>query len=578
VLTRWPVNLVRGLSLADKCLVLFGGAVVLIVAGALVFPWLRMQALVDEGELDFSRYLADSWADAQDDQLGNPFGDADQSEIRNLPTRPPGLTARLLSPDIVREQAGASPRLAKDLARFVADPSLEDSQAVIRTASGRSYRYLRPQWEGQTLTGLLVLERPSPNAGRLVVINTLYLLSAGSFVLGLAILVFYLITHKLVLAPVRELTRTAERVRSGEVGIRSEIETGDEFEVLAETFNQMLESLSSATDKLRSSNAAMDLKLTELAEANIRLYESMQLKSDFLASVSHELRTPLNAIIGFAELLMSIADRDTRLQQPPDEASLAKRQRYLNNIVSAGRSLLEMIEDLLEMAKIEAGRVNIEPEAVNLNEVCDGLMGLVYPLAERKGITARLVLGERLPVIYSDPRKLQQILFNFLANAVKFTGTIGSDGRPGEVVLRAERLPVADRDGIERVRISVMDNGPGISPEDHESVFEKFRQLDSSHTRGHAGTGLGLAIAKEFAMLIQAEIHLQSDIGEGAMFTLVVPVKLDESRLAEQVLEHRFRATLVGRTDMDEPDPPATFEPPTPEPRAADLRDRPSSE
>jgi signal transduction histidine kinase len=259
---------------------------------------------------------------------------------------------------------------------------------------------------------------------------------------------------------------------------------------------------------------------------------------------------------------MSIADRDSRIQQAPDEASLAKRQRYLNNIVSAGRSLLEMIEDLLEMAKIEAGRVNIEPEAVDLNEVCDGLMGLVYPLAERKGITARLVVGERLPIIHTDPRKLQQILFNFLANAVKFTGTIGSDGRPGEVVLRAEKLPVADRDGIERVRISVMDNGPGIAPEDHESVFEKFRQLDSSHTRGHTGTGLGLAIAKEFAMLIQAEIHLESDIGEGAMFTLVVPVKLDDGRLAEQVLEHRFRATLVGRTGMDEPDPPATFESP----------------
>lgn len=554
VLPRWSVNLIRGLSLADKCLLLFGGAVVLIVSVALTFPWLRMQALVDEGELVFSRYLADSYEAAE--------------RLRDTPTldRPSGLTVRRLTPELVREQAMGSPRLARDLERFEGDVFLEETQSVIRTEDGRAYRYLRPsRAAGGQVVSMLVLERPSPAAAQLVVVNSLYILSAGSFVLGLAILVFYLITHKLILAPVRQLTETAERVRVGETSVRSEIETGDEFEVLADTFNNMLGTLESATEKLQASNAAMDMKLNELAEANIRLFEAMTLKSDFLASVSHELRTPLNAIIGFAELLLAIAERDDRTQQPPDAVSLAKRRRYLDNIMTAGRNLLEMIEDLLQMAKIEAGKVNLEPEEVELRDLCEGLMGLMYPLADRKGISVKLVLGERLPTLTTDARKLQQILFNFLANAVKFTEPVGSDGKPGEVVLRAERLPMTDRDGIERVRISVMDNGPGIPQEFHASIFEKFRQLDSSHTRGHAGTGLGLAIAQEFAQLLQGEIQLESDRGRGAMFTLVIPVQLDQTRLAEQALEHRFRASLTGRGEGvhspgSEPERQAAFE------------------
>lgn len=459
-----------------------------------------------------------------------------------------------------------SPQIVRELDRFEADPLRRHSQSVIRTEAGRTYRYLRPHRQAGSITSLLVIERPSPNAGRLVVVNTLYILSAASFVLGLAILVFYLITHRIILAPVRELTETAERVRQGNADARSDIQTGDEFEVLAGTFNEMLETLSSANERLRGSNAAMDIKISELAEANLRLYEAMSLKSEFLASVSHELRTPLNAIIGFAELLMAIADRDDQLDEPPGPASLAKRRRYLDNIVSAGRNLLDMIEDLLEMAKIEAGRVSVEVDPVEPRDLCEGLMGLIYPLAERARIRARLEIDDRLPMLQTDSRKLRQIIFNLLANAVKFTGEVGSDGRPGEVLLRAERLPVTDPQGIERVRFSVIDNGPGIAPEEHEAVFEKFRQIDASHTRGHAGTGLGLAIAREFSQLLQGELRLESDVGEGAMFTLVIPIDLDTARIAEQALESRFRATLSPRRANDEDPIPEASEPSAPEP------------
>ncbi len=565
MLLRWPANLVRGLSLADKCLILFGGTVVLIVASALTFPWLRMQSLVDAGELEFSTYLADVQEAREAERPLHEPTLGDHASLDAKAPDPPGMTARRLTPEEARNPATGSPQLARELERFEADPMKRHSQRVIRTEAGRTYRYLRPHREGGLVNSLLVIERPSPNAGRLIVVNTLYILSAASFVLGLAILVFYLITHRIILAPVRELTGTAERVRQGDADARSDIQTGDEFEVLAETFNEMLETLSSANERLRGSNAAMDVKISELAEANLRLYEAMSLKSEFLASVSHELRTPLNAIIGFAELLLAIADRDDQLDEPPGQASLAKRKRYLDNIVSAGRNLLDMIEDLLEMAKIEAGRVSVEVNPVEPRDLCEGLMGLIYPLAERAGIRARMEIDDRLPMLRTDPRKLRQIVFNLLANAIKFTGEIGSDGRPGEVLLRAERLPDTDPHGIERVRFSVIDNGPGIATEEHEAVFEKFRQIDASHTRGHAGTGLGLAIAREFSQLLQGELRLESDLGEGAMFTLVIPVELDTTRIAEQALESRFRATLSPRrANADDPVPDATSPEPDP--------------
>ncbi len=527
---------------------LFGGTVVLIVATALVFPWLRMQSLVDEGELEFSSYLADVYEATSDATTGEPAAsDASSAVSSPVIPEPRGMTIRVLTPEEITNPQTGSPQIERALARFEAEPSLRHSQSVIRTEAGRSYRYLRPQRTEAGVLRVLVLERPSPNAGRLIVVNTLYILSAGSFVLGLAILAFYLITHRIILSPVRALTETAEQVRLGRSEARSAINTGDEFEVLAETFNEMLDTLSSANARLRGTNAAMDLKLNELAEANLRLYEAMSLKSDFLASVSHELRTPLNAITGFAELLLSIADRDDALQEPPSPESLAKRRRYLDNIMHAGQTLLDMIEELLEMAKIEAGKVRLEITPVDPRDLCEGLMGLIAPLAERAGVTTELRIDPRTPVLETDARKLRQLIFNLLANGVKFTGPEGSDGRPGLVMLRVERLPETDPEGIERVRFSVIDNGPGIAPEDHDAVFEKFRQIEATHTRGHAGTGLGLAIAKEFAQMLQGDLLLESEVGEGAMFTLVVPVRLNESRLREHELESRFRASLAPR-------------------------------
>ncbi len=522
-----PANWVRGVSLADKCLILFGAAILLIVGVALAVPWVRMRALAWEVEVAHSRALAEAWSRTGADVRNAVLDPGTESWViedgADWPEGAPrALVAGLPGEGGERGEVAALDRAAEPAriwyARALGGPDSE--------ANGR--------W--------LVLARPTDAPVR-ASIDVLYLLSSGSLVLGLAVLVFYLITHRLVLSPVRQLRETVEHVRAGDLAVRSAIRTGDEFEELASTFNGMLETIEDANAKLRASNAAMDLKVTELTEANVRLDEAMTLKSDFLASVSHELRTPLNAIIGFAELLLEIARTEHRERSV--DPSLNKRIRYLDNIVVAGRSLLTLIEDLLAMARLEAGNVRVDIDEVSLPDVCEGLVGLIHPLASRKGVSVSLDLEESLPAIRTDARKFQQIVFNFLSNAVKFTEPLSAAGTPGRVVLRAERVPEEAK-----VCISVVDNGPGIGTEHHATIFEKFQQLENAHTRVHAGAGLGLAISKELASLIRGELRVVSEPGRGSIFSLIVPVDPELRELEEAQLESRFKAALHGRAEL----------------------------
>jgi two-component system sensor histidine kinase BarA len=525
----------RGISLANKCLLLFGGAVVLIVLAALTAPWIRMQALVREGQLELSRQLARAW-----EQMG-PEAQAVGLEERA------GIAAERLEIEEARRRAETDPFLAGAIETLEEDGERDDFQRPYWIGVAREYRYAKAvRDESGGLTGVILLTRLSGSAAWQLAINIIYLLSAAAVVLSLAVLVFYLVTHKLILSPVRALRVTADRVREGEFDARSDVSTGDEFEELSNTFNAMLGEIQRNQDQLRAINSALDVKLTELSEANTALYEAAKLKGEFLANVSHELRTPMNSIIGFAELLLEIAQAEAAAGD--DSTRLTKRVRYLENITGAARNLLEMITSLLEMAKIEAGRVDLRPAPVNIGEACQGLLGLIYPLAERKGIELKLDVEPDLPIVETDLKKFQHIAFNFLSNAVKFTEGKGRDGGPGMVTLRAERLLAGGApEAGERVRVSVIDTGPGIAPEDQERIFEKFQQLDGSHTREHPGTGLGLAICKELAGLLQGEIQLVSEVGRGSMFSLILPVKTDMQRVEEMKLEAAFRGSLAGR-------------------------------
>lgn len=525
------------LSLATKCLLLFGGASALIITIALSLPLLRMNGLVGSGELELARSVYATWASFEDDPSSRDELAAGGAIIRPM-TR--NQIDSALRDD--RFLAGAMRKFERSTSRveyFDADWS----------GWNRIYRYARATRDANSqITSVVVLEHRADGAGWLLVVNLLYVLAAGSVVLAVALVVYATIINRLILSPVQSLQKTAELVRDGDLETRSQIDTGDEFEELSETINLMLAELARQRDQLRDANKAMDIKLAELSEANTALFESARLKGEFLASVSHELRTPLNAIIGFAELLLEIARKEIAINAE-DEADtsfdpneLSKRERYLVNIVSAGRTLLEMIESLLEMAKIEAGRVELNIVAMNLAENCQALVGLIHPLARKKGIIVKLDVSPELPIVETDPKKFQQIIFNLLSNAVKFTGN-DTQGIPGEIVLRAEPIH-DDSSGNDQIRISVIDNGEGIAPDDQKRIFDKFQQVDSSHTRSHTGTGLGLAIVLELTRLLQGEIQLVSEIGSGSMFSVIIPTSIDEVTFEEAKLEAKFRGAL----------------------------------
>lgn len=538
----------RGLSLANKCQLLFGAAVVLLISAALIVPWVRLVGIVDEAQLETSRQIARLWE-------SNLLIDPSFARLLQTEEQAKELEQQLrigYYPAAEWESAKLSDFEAHARKHFSelkdkGGSEVREFSEALWEKDGRRYRYAQELVNAQgQMTGVLVIDRLSNVAASQVFVNRLYLVVAGIGAGGLAVLVFYLITTRIVLSPVRALRDTAAVVEAGNLHVRSEIQTGDEFQELSEAFNSMLTTLADQQAQLRGINRSLDLKLTELAERNLALYEAARLKGEFLANISHELRTPLNSIIGFAEILQEIAQTESESEdERPDtpNGQISKRRRYLDNIVNAGRTLLEMINELLTMAKLDAGTIELTLQTMNVAETCDGLMALIRPLADRKRIRVELQLragggaftsepndAELLPV-ETDPNKFQQIVFNFLSNAVKFT----PEG--GQVTLRAEQF--IGSDGEARVRIAVMDTGPGIPADKQSEIFEKFVQLEGGHTRTAQGTGLGLAIAKEFAEMIGGEIQLVSEIGRGSVFSLIVPVEAGDSarRRAEEGVE-----------------------------------------
>ena len=191
-----------------------------------------------------------------------------------------------------------------------------------------------------------------------------------------------------------------------------------------------------------------------------------------------------------------------------------RQSRYVQNILASGRNLLELINDLLDLAKIEAGKMEVRSEPLSLNDLFEGLCNLLKPLGEKKNLSLTPNVELDVPILHTDPAKLRQVLYNLLSNAIKFSPT---DGRIEVVAARTE-------DGW--IKIRVIDQGPGIHPAQHQLIFEKFRQIDGSVTREHGGTGLGLAISKELVGLLGGTMGVESVPGEGATFWLKLPVKI----------------------------------------------------
>jgi signal transduction histidine kinase len=240
----------------------------------------------------------------------------------------------------------------------------------------------------------------------------------------------------------------------------------------------------------------------EIEEKSRQLEVANRHKSEFLASMSHELRTPLNAVIGFSEVLLE------RMFGEIND----KQDEYLQDILSSGRHLLSLINDILDLAKIEAGRMELEVIDFHLPQAIDNAITLVRERAARRAITLAIEIDPRLGEIKGDERKVKQVLLNLLSNAIKFTPEGGHVG-----------VQAGLSDGF--AEVAVTDTGVGIAPEDHEAVFEEFRQVGTDYAKKHEGTGLGLTLSRRFVELHGGKIWVKSQLGQGATFTFTLPVK-----------------------------------------------------
>jgi PAS domain S-box-containing protein len=251
------------------------------------------------------------------------------------------------------------------------------------------------------------------------------------------------------------------------------------------------------------SKQAEDLRLQQVRlESEYRqAQEASRLKSEFLANMSHELRTPLNAVIGFADILRS----------PLIEPDSPKRDEYLGHIAAGGRHLLQLINDVLDLAKVESGKLEFFPEPVDLPQLSNEVVGVLQAEAARKGITLLVEHDLTLQSLELDPSRLKQMLYNLLSNAIKFTPA------GGRVLLRSRA------EGPDHLRIEVEDNGIGISPADQRKLFIPFQQVNAGLTKQHAGTGLGLALTRQLAELQGGSVGVRSAVGEGSTFHVVLP-------------------------------------------------------
>jgi len=261
-------------------------------------------------------------------------------------------------------------------------------------------------------------------------------------------------------------------------------------------------------EELTRLTGVLEERTVEIGEANLRLREADRLKSQLLANVSHELRTPLNSIIGFSEILQ------TRLAGVLDE----RQARFLGYINSAGEQLLGIINDILDLSKIEAGQTDLMLERVPLRAAVDGVCTLLRSTAERRAVRLR-VEAEEPPLIEADPARLKQVIYHLLANAIKFSYA------DSEVTVRISREG-AEVSPLRRpsAAIAFVDRGIGIDPRDRSIIFEAFRQVDGSASREFGGAGLGLALVRRFVELHGGTVRVESALGQGSTFTVYLPL------------------------------------------------------
>ncbi len=512
------------LSIAAKCRRQFTAAVLLILALALLIPYFWMSKLAEKSNLDAGRAIVETvYQKHFDIQSHSPKGlamlDAEggvkavqDSTVRWISftddsgLAEKGLTKKqievidkLIKDKIINDQVWLEKTEGKTTTNYINIIRAKKNCLNCHNITGTATSYNEP-------AGAVVVKLPGKQTATTVLMNRICIIGAGLLAGAGAIVAFYVIAQRVILSPIRQLRALVSNIAEGTLETRCAIKTGDEFQRLGDALNEMLDGLVEGQAKLRLANKQLDAKITELSERNIELFKANKLKSEFLANMSHEFRTPLNAILGFADILREKSGQD-----------IEKSKRYAENIIKSGRALLTMINDLLEMAKAEAGKLKLHIEKTNIAELCNGLAAFFSPLTEKRKIKVRVNIADEIPVIHTDPGKVQQILYNFISNAIKYTDAGG----------KIEIKSFMPNDNT--IRISVIDTGCGIAEKDQEKIFEKFRQVDGSIIRNEGGTGLGLAISKELASMLAANISLKSTPGQGSEFSLDLPIMTKQS-------------------------------------------------
>lgn len=333
--------------------------------------------------------------------------------------------------------------------------------------------------------------------------------------LVVCLLIIYAALTYLVTRPLGKIQAGVQYIQTGDLGVRlAQSESSREMNTLMTEFNRMAGELSGIYNNLESqvadrtaqlaeANAVLEQQRAQLELANERLLNDNRYKSDFLAMMSHELRTPLTSILAFAEFL----NRDC---EPHDEREAETRREIEAN----SRALLLMINDILEMSRLDAGRTDMNVEVVDVGDVVGMVSTVVQPLADKGKIDFSCEIDPDVPLIQADFEKIRHVLENLCGNAIKFT----SEG--GSVALHIIHHPECGE-----IWIKVSDTGIGIAKADQQRIFDRFVQADSSPSRKYNGTGLGLALAKEYTDMHGGTISVESEPDEGSVFTVRIPVE-----------------------------------------------------
>ena len=527
------------LSLAVKCQIMFGLAVVLTLIIALILPYIWMRQLVKTDYLDTERARAEILLHRQHFQL------KDSSQAALVPL---GNTGQVLDPNDTqirwvrfakeseseqKQLQQLTPEQQKDIDSLKAEDNRYDTIRFEKINGVPHSNYIRifrandncischnsqgsaDPFSPNELIGAVITQSPAAEIGKMYLLNWVWVSVAG-LIAGIgAIISFYWISQRVILRPIRHLRAMVNNVAEGNLDIRSSIKTGDEYEKLALAFNNMLDGLQEAQKKLRQANKQLDGKIAELSDRNIELFKANKLKSEFLANISHEFRTPLNSILGFAQVL----------REKPALLTKDKGQRYTENIITGGNRLLNMINDLLDLAKTKAGKIELHIEKTSVPQLINSAVASFSLETKRKKIKVKVLTNPNLPLLITDAGKVQQIIYNFISNAVKFTP------ERGRIEIRAG-LKSDDK----TLRIEVTDTGCGIAENDKEKIFEKFGTADGSLTRQSTGSGLGLAISAELTAMLAGSMGVDSEIGKGSTFWLDIPITLtkEESNPTEQ--------------------------------------------